>query len=86
MSAHHIIEYRRMSSDELDAALFGLAVECPFGDCRQDCPLDPLREKSLRERFVEITALSHTGKLRMMDQLIDCFTDLQARTTVTENT
>ena len=86
MPAYHLDQYRLMSSDELDAALFGLAVECPLGDCERRCPLDPLRDKPLRERFIQITALSHAGKLRLMREMVGCFNGLHDQEAATQNT
>jgi len=77
MPASYLTEFRRMNEDELDAALFGLAVECPYGDCSRVCPLTSLRARPLRERFQSINALSHGGKLQLMADLVDCFLTIE---------
>jgi len=86
MSAYRLDDYRRMSPDELDAMLFGLAVECPFGSCQPSCPLDPLRAQPLRERFLYITGLSHAGKLRLLGRMAGCFNGLQGAEGLPQNT
>jgi hypothetical protein len=86
MSAKHLSDYRQMTEDELDAALFGLAVECPYGDCLRTCPMTPLRQQSLRQRFQAITALDIGGKLRLMSDLVDCFIDLESQQATMKNT
>jgi len=77
MPASYLTEYHRMNEDELDAALFGLAVECPYGDDRHDCPLTPLRARPLRERFQVISALTLGDKLQLMADLVDCFLTIE---------
>ena len=86
MSASYLSDYRQMNEDELDAALFGLAVECPYGNCMRTCPMTPLRQQPLRQRFQAITALDHGGKMRLMADLVDCFIDLESLQATTKNT
>jgi len=86
MPASYLTEFRRMNEDELDAALFGLAVECPYGDCPRVCPLTPLRARPLRERFQTINALSPGGKLKLMTKLVDCFLTIETAQTAAKNT
>ena len=86
MSAYRLDDYRRMSTDELDAMLFGLAVECPFGNCQPSCPLDPLRAQPLRARFLYINGLSHAGKLRLLGRMAGCFDGLQCAEAPCKNT
>jgi len=78
MPASYLTEYHRMNEDELDAALFGLAVECPYGDCSRVCPLTPLRARPLRERFQVISELTLGDKLQLMADLVDCFLTIDA--------
>ncbi len=85
MSVCRLANYRHMDQDELDAMLFGLSVECPFG-CTDPCPLTPLRAKPLRERFQEITAMSRAGKLRLMASLVACYREFEEYEPSTQNT
>jgi|GEM_PF-4102620 len=85
MSVCRLANYRHMGENELDAMLFGLSVECPFG-CQGNCPLTPLRSKPLRERFRDITSMSHPGKLRLMEQLVACYRNFEAQDMALQNT
>ena len=85
MSVCRLANYQHMDENELDAMLFGLAVECPFG-CAEPCPLTPLRDRPLRERFQEITSMSHAGKLRLMASLVACYRDFEGRKPALQNT
>ncbi len=85
MSVCRLANYARMEEHELEAMLFGLSVECPFG-CNEPCPLTPLRDKPLRERFHEITAMSHAGKRRLMARLAACYSAHESDEAPRQNT
>ncbi|HEY5790272.1 MAG TPA: hypothetical protein VIX81_06585 [Gammaproteobacteria bacterium] len=62
----HFEHYALMGDTELDGVLFGLTIECPLGRHSTQCPLDPLRKLSLRERFTAISQMSRAEKEALM--------------------
>jgi hypothetical protein len=71
-----------VAAEELRAKVFGLAVACPLdtrciGAASQLCPLECIRQLSLRERAVWANALSIEDLARLVTEHDECLKKLE---------
>lgn len=72
-------DYANMSDQALTAYLFGLAVGCPLGLAKHECPLLELQDHSLSSVYDYLLGLDREGKLRLAARHYGCAEWIEAR-------
>ena len=65
-------DYANMNDQALTAYLFGLAVGCPLGLGKHECPLLELRDKNLSAVYDLLMGLGRDEKLRLAARHYGC--------------
>ncbi len=65
-------DFASMSDQALTAYLFGLAVGCPLGISKHECPLLELQQGSLSEVYDLLVGLDRGNKLRLAARHYAC--------------
>lgn len=75
------------SIESLKAYVMGLAVACPVNQGNpSDCVLHPLRDKSLKERFVWVDTLSRDELLTLANHHCSCMAQKTERPSINGST
>ena len=72
-------DYANMSDQALTAYLFGLAVGCPLGLAKHECPLLELQNHSLSTVYDHLLGLDREEKLRLAARHYGCAEWIEAR-------
>lgn len=65
-------DYASMSDQALTAYLFGLAVGCPLGLAKHECPLLELQQENLTKVYDHLVSLDRETKLRLAARHYGC--------------
>ena len=62
-----------------ESILYGLAIACPLHNCDHSCPIDKIRDMSIRDRLLYLETLSKDEKSELIERHGKCIEEFETK-------